>query len=151
MSIYFYPCPAINPAILLPFIQFPESTSTQVLTGRVRCPGNKKLGTPESFPHQPLCAREEQEQQILPSSKLTCTLPDRGWKISFQQKLNTFRVYVDLPEGIVLIGIVTVTELQAKKCTQHKPSTQSPATQECIFQIKGGLAPDWVPRIRENV
>ena len=78
MSIYFYPCPAINPAILLPFIQFPESTSTQVLTGRVRCPGNKKLGTPESFPHQPLCAREEQEQQILPSSKLTCTLPDRG-------------------------------------------------------------------------
>jgi len=39
-----------------------------------------------------------------------------------------FRVYVDLPEGIVLIGIVTVTELQAKKCTQHKPSTQSPAT-----------------------
>ena len=35
----------------------------------------------------------------LPSSKLTQTLPNRGWKISFHYKLVILRVYVNLPDG----------------------------------------------------
>ena len=39
----------------------------------------------------------------IPSSKLTSTqtLPDRGWKTSFHHKLVIFRVYVNLPGGIM--------------------------------------------------
>ena len=36
---------------------------------------------------------------LLPSGKLTQTLVDRGWKTSFDYKLVSFRVYVNLPGG----------------------------------------------------
>ena len=38
-------------------------------------------------------------QDVIPSGKLRQTLPDRGWKLSFQLKWVIYRVYVNLPEG----------------------------------------------------
>ena len=53
------------------------------------------------------------------SSKLTQTLPDRGWKTNFHYKLVIFRVYVNLPVGNVYVTVNTVDVMGSQRRDAH--------------------------------
>ena len=69
-----------------------------------------------SFPSNPCCffqrwghsllIMQPLEEKNLPSGKLTQTLPNRGWKISFHYTYEMFRVYVNLRESSKCYGFV---------------------------------------------